>query len=100
MSTEIGTEVARNQRVDDGDDPVDLLCDRRRMRSRPRRFTADVEQVGAFGDERMGVLDSAGGVVAAPAVEERIRRHVDDAAHQNRGTGQACDEFVARTGDG
>ena len=71
---------------DGADDREDaLLLDRRRHRlgARPRRFTADIEDIGAFLHQRDGVGDGAFGRVEAAAVGEGIGRDVDD-AHQER----------------
>ena len=69
------------------------------MRSRASRFASDVEHLGAFGDKRVAVIDRTSRVLVAPAVVERIRGDVDDAAHQDDGVAETADESVPGAGE-
>ena len=50
--------------------------------ARPGRFAADIENVGALRQQVVAVTHGRICVAKAPAVGERVRRHVDDAHHQ------------------
>ena len=78
MSTESGDVESLVQRLDGGDDAVQLLCFRHR-RARAGLDAADVEDVGAFGDELFGPAKEGVEVEVAARVEERVGRAVEDA---------------------
>ena len=52
------------------------------IRPRAGRLAADVEQVGAVGDERDAARDRGPGIQVLAAVRERVGRHVDHAHHR------------------
>jgi hypothetical protein len=70
------------QRLDHRQCSAALFIERDRLRTRPRRFAADVEDIGAFSDERapMRYRGVRAGVKAA--IGERIGSHVDDTHQQ------------------
>ena len=62
----------------------------------PRAFAADVEQVGAVGDQLQGVRDGRVAIEELAAVGKAVRRDVDDAHHQRPARKlQACECEVA-----
>ena len=68
-----------HQPFDDRDDARELLLDRHRLGARPRGLAADVDDVGALGNQAPAVRDGLGGVVELPAVREGVGRDVDHA---------------------
>ena len=68
--------------ADDGHDPPALLLGRYRLRPRPGRLAPHVEDGGAGGGKLEAMFDGPPGVEEAPAVGERVRRHVDDPHHR------------------
>ncbi len=93
-----GVEAGAADAGDDGHDSAPLLRRVDGIRARPRRLAADVEQVGAVGDQLPGAGDGGGRIQELPAVAERVGRHVDDAHHQRpSGTGEPVGPCV---GDG
>ena len=50
----------------------------------PCRFAADIDDRRALGDHRFRARDGCGKVGMAPAVGERIRRHVENAHELGR----------------
>ena len=67
------------QRLECGNNPPQLFVFRNRNVTRPCRFAADIDDRRAIGDHGPGARDSCGKVGMAPAVGERIRRHVENA---------------------
>ena len=68
--------------ADDRHDAPALLLGRHGLRPGPGRFAAHVEDGGAGRGELQAVLHGPPGVEEAPAVGERVRRHVDDPHHR------------------
>ena len=90
VSIEIGTSVRCASRVDHGQHPLELDLERHGVGARPGRLPADVEQVGAVGDELQAVGDGGGGVEERTPVRERVGGHVHH-PHHGRG-GEAVAE--------
>ena len=83
VSTETRHVEARAQRLDRGNDAVELLglAD---LGPGTRLHAPDVEQVGAVGDERLGAPQERVELPGRAAVVERVGRAVEDAHHQRR----------------
>ena len=97
VSTETDRAVG-GQRGDHRDHPVELLLDQRPGGARPGGLAADVEDVGAVGEQLAAVRDRAPPVSAQqPAVGERVRGDVDD-AHQPRRPGRPRGVIVGCSG--
>ena len=83
---------------DDRHNAADLLIVVNWIRPRPRRFAADVDQVGSFGGELLGA--NAGGVGGgiSSGVAKAVRRDVEHAHDQPRAppTAAAADDIVPR----
>ncbi len=67
---------------DDGEDAADLFIGVHRGGTGAGGLAADVDDVGAFGDELETVLDGAAGVAEVAAVGEGIGRDIEDAHDQ------------------
>src|SRR5690606_27723379 len=65
-------------RLDQRDDPGDLLGIGDGLGARPRRLPADVENVRALGDQPARVRQSRGRIAIAAAVREAVGGDVDD----------------------
>ncbi len=70
-------------RFDDRQHAVEFFLLAHRLRTRPGAFAADIDQIGAVGDQLGRMLNGGGRIEKVAAVGEAIRRHVDD-AHQQR----------------
>ena len=68
---------------DERDDPLDLLLGRHRGPIRHAGLAADVDDLGAGGDERVGERDALLERLGQAGIRERIRRRVDN-PHQQR----------------
>ena len=73
------------QFFDNRNDAAPFLFQRNRLGAGPARFAADVENVGAVGNELKCMLDCACGGIVLPAVGKTVWRNVDDAHDQARG---------------
>lgn len=71
--------------ADDGDDSPDLFLGRDGFGTRAGGFAAEVEDVGAFGEEVEGVFDGAAGVEEAASIRKGIRGDVNDAHQEGSG---------------
>ena len=69
------------QGLDGGDDPLELLV-LAHLGPRSGLHAADVEQVGALGDELVGPAQEVVEGEVATLVEERVGRPVEDAHHE------------------
>lgn len=81
--------------ADDGNDAADFFFSGDGFGAGAGGFAAEVEDVGAFGEEVEGVFDSAAGVEEAAAVGEGVRGDIDDAHDEGAGAdgvGGAVDE--------
>ena len=72
------------QRLERGNHPPELLVLGNRNVPRPCQFAADIDDRRALGDHGPGARDGCGKVGMAPAVGERIRRHVENAHELGR----------------
>ena len=72
----------RRQPLDHRQHAAQLFVGVDRLGIRPRAFAADVEQVGAVGDQLQCMLDGRIGVEKLPAVGKAVGRDIDDAHHQ------------------
>ena len=83
--------------LDDRQDAAQLFVGVDRLGVGPRAFAADVEDVGAVGDQPQGVVDGRLRVEKLAAVGKAVGRDVDD-AHQQRAAAErrACACAVAR----
>ena len=71
---------ARRERLDRGNDPVELLG-LPHLRTRTGLHAADVEELGARDDELLGTGEEGVERPRRAAVVERVRRPVEDAHH-------------------
>ena len=76
-------DAVGGQRLDHRDDPAQLLGLVDRRGAGPGGLAADVDHVGALGDQAPAVGDGGVGVEEAAAVGERVGGHVED-AHDER----------------
>ena len=79
------TAPRAGQRLDHRDHPAQFLGRFGTSRAGTGGLTADVEQVGAFGQQLVAVLDRGGRLEPLATVGEGVRGHVDDAHHQTSG---------------
>ena len=70
------------QRLDDRQDPTQLLVDRHRIGPRPGRFTAHVDHIGPLFDQDPAPGDGPVAVGPQAAVGERVGGDVEDPHHQ------------------
>ena len=77
-----GRPTAAARRLDDREHAAELLGVVDRIGTGAGGLAADVEQVGAGGDQGEPVGDRGVGVEEAPAVGERVGRDVHDAHHR------------------
>ena len=74
-------QTAGGQPIDDGQNAGELLVLGQRRRTRPRRFSADVDDPGPLLDHLARARDGAIDVEVEPAVSERVGRDVEDPHH-------------------
>ena len=72
VSTEIGTAVSPRSARITGNDAGDLVLGADRSGARPGGFAADVEHVGALGDQPAGVGQRGRGIEEAAAVRKTV----------------------------
>ena len=84
VSIEIGTSVASRRPRITARTRASSTSAGHRVRPRPGRLAADVEHVGALGDERDAAGDRCPGIEVLAAVRERVGRHVDHAHDRRR----------------
>ena len=77
-----GSSQASAERFKDRKNAIQLFTGRRLHGSGPRRFAADVEQVGASALDGIGLLDCAVGLQEFAGVGKAVRRHVQHAHDQ------------------
>ena len=82
-------DARSGERLDHRQSAPDLLVDRHRVRARPRRFAADIDDVGAFGVQPQPVGDRRRRLEKLPAVREAVRGDVDHAHEQRAASRQA-----------
>jgi hypothetical protein len=69
-------------RADDRHDPAQLFFFGDGLGAGPARLPADIYNICALADEPAGVPQRALQMKELPAIEERIRGHVQDSHHQ------------------
>jgi hypothetical protein len=77
----IGNDVRAIKLFDHRNDALEFFFDGNIVRTRPGRFAADVEHIGALFCQAQAVSDRGFEIGKLAAIRKRIRRHVDDADH-------------------
>ncbi len=83
VSMEIGAATARRKPRTTGNTRASSSFFGYRLSPRTGRFTADVDNIRAARGHHHAIGDRLLGIVTPPAIEKRIRRHIDDSHDQS-----------------